>query len=60
MTEQVSGVSGLQKSKYSVFSVFCLIYCTASAGAFGVEEIVSGCGPGMTVCILIGMALVWA
>lgn len=60
MTQQASGVSGLQKSKYSVFSVFCMIYCTASAGAFGVEEIVSGCGPGMTICILIGMALVWA
>lgn len=60
MTEQVGGVSSLQKNKYSVFSVFCMIYCTASAGAFGVEEIVSGCGPGMTICILVGMALVWA
>lgn len=60
MTENAGGVSSLQKNKYSVFSVFCMIYCTASAGAFGVEEIVSGCGPGMTICILIGMAIVWA
>lgn len=60
MAEKTSGVSSLQKNKYSVFSVFCMIYCTASAGAFGVEEIVSGCGPGMTICILIGMAVVWA
>ena len=60
MTEKVSGVSGLQQNNYSVFSIFAMIYCTACAGAFGVEEIVSGCGPGMTISILIGMAIVWA
>ncbi len=60
MSENTGGVSSLQKNKYSVFSVFAMIYCTASAGAFGVEEIVSGCGPGMTLCVLIGMAIVWA
>lgn len=60
MTEKTSGVSGLQQNNYSVFSIFAMIYCTACAGAFGVEEIVSGCGPGMTISILIGMAIVWA
>lgn len=60
MTEKASGVSGLQQNNYSVFSIFAMIYCTACAGAFGVEEIVSGCGPGLTISILIGMAIVWA
>lgn len=59
MSNKTTGVSGLQQNQYSVFSIFCLIYCSASAGAFGVEEIVSGCGPGMCIGVLIGMALVW-
>lgn len=59
MSNKTSGISGLQQNKYSVFSIFCLIYCSASAGAFGVEEIVSGCGPGMCIGVLIGMALIW-
>lgn len=57
MSERASGVSGLQQNNYSVFSIFAMIYCTACAGAFGVEEIVSGCGPGMTISILIGMGM---
>lgn len=59
MSNKTTGVSNLQQNQYSVFSIFCLIYCSASAGAFGVEEIVSGCGPGMCIGVLIGMALVW-
>ena len=59
MADKNTGVSSLQKGKYSVFSIFCLIYCSASAGAFGVEEIVSSCGPGMCIWVLIGMAIVW-
>lgn len=59
MSNKSSGISGLRQNRYSVFSIFCLIYCSASAGAFGVEEIVSGCGPGMCIGVLIGMALIW-
>lgn len=56
---QTSGVGALKQKNYSVFSIVCLIYCSVAAGAFGVEEMISGCGPGMTVIVLVGIALFW-
>ncbi|MEA4922927.1 MAG: APC family permease [Eubacteriaceae bacterium] len=53
-------VDSLKKQSYSVIAVVCVIYCSAAAGAFGVEEMIQGCGPGMTLIVLIGIALVWA
>lgn len=55
-----SGVGALKKQNYSVLSIVSIIYCTVAAGAFGVEEMIQGCGPGMTIGVLIGIALLWA
>lgn len=53
------GVGALKKKNYSVLSIVCLIYCSAAAGAFGVEEMLAGCGPGMTMIMLVFVALCW-
>lgn len=57
---EANGVRALKKQNYSVFAIVCIIYCSVSAGAFGVEEIIGSCGPGMTICVLVGMAIFWA
>ncbi len=56
----IQGVSALKKRNYSVISIVSLIYCAVAAGAFGVEEMVQGCGPGMTIVMLIAIAVFWA
>lgn len=57
---RIKAVDSLKRQKYSVAAIVCIVYCSAAAGAFGVEEMVQGCGPGMTLIVLVGIALVWA
>jgi len=37
-----------------------MIYSIIASGAFGIEEMIPECGPGMTIIILVGLALVFA
>jgi amino acid transporter len=50
----------LKRTKVSVFSVFCMIYIYASAGAFGIEEMVSSTGPGLTILLLLLLPVFWS
>ncbi len=54
------GVSEVEKRKMGVFSVVGMFYAICCAGAFGVEEMIPECGPGMTILLLILLPLFWA
>lgn len=50
---------GLKKRKLSVATIVFMIYCLCSGGAFGIEEMVSWAGPGLTLIMLIVLPFVW-
>jgi len=41
-------------------SIVAMIYSIIASGAFGIEEMIPECGPGMTIILLAGLALVFA
>ena len=53
------GASEVETRKMGVFSVVGMFYAICCAGAFGVEEMIPECGPGMTIALLIGLPIVW-
>lgn len=55
-----SGVKDVIKSKVGVLSVVGMFYAICCAGAYGIEEMVPECGPGLTIVLLIILPLVWA
>ena len=60
MSEIRKGVANVNQKHYGVIAVVALMYCSVAAGAFGIEEMISTCGPGMTIIALVGMVFVWA
>lgn len=54
------GVDEVEKRKMGVISVVGMFYAICCAGAFGVEEMIPECGPGMTILLLILLPLIWA
>ena len=60
MSEIRKGVKNVGKHNYGVISIVGLLFCSVAAGAFGVEEMVSTCGPGLTMIVLFVMIFVWA
>ena len=60
MADIRKGVANVNKKHYGVIAVVALMYCSVAAGAFGIEEMISTCGPGMTIIALVGMVFVWA
>ena len=59
-TIESKGVQALKKKHYSTLSLVGLIYCSVAAGAFGVEEMICTCGPGLAIFGIIGMAIFFA
>ena len=55
-----SGVKDVMKSKVSVLSVVGMFYAICCAGAYGIEEMVPECGPGLTIVMLLVLPIVWA
>lgn len=49
-----------KKVYFSLAAVTFFIYCATAAGAFGIEEIISSAGPGVTLLILIVIPIMWA
>lgn len=60
MAEIRKGVANVGKKNYGVIAIVGLLYCSVAAGAFGIEEMVSTCGPGMAIVVLISMVFIWA
>ena len=52
--------NGLKQQKVGVIGVVGMIYAMTAAGAYGIEDMVSASGPGMTVIMLLVLPLVWA
>lgn len=50
---------GLKKRKLSVATIVFMIYCLCSGGAFGIEEMISYAGPGLTLIMLMVLPFVW-
>ncbi len=51
---------GLKKRNLSVSTVVFMIFCLASAGCYGIEEMMPESGPGLTVIMLIVLPFVWS
>jgi len=50
----------LKRVKVSVLTVFCMVYILVSGGAFGIEDMVSSSGPGLTILLLLLLPLFWS
>ncbi len=50
----------LKRAPLPVLSAFFLVYIFVSGGSFGIEEMVSSAGPGLTVLLLLILPLFWA
>ena len=48
-----SGVDSLKKHNVSLFVLLCLMYSLTCGGPFGIEDMVSACGPGLAVLVLL-------
>lgn len=44
----------------STFGVVAIIFSFVAAGAFGIEEAISACGPGMTLVLLLLFPVIWS
>lgn len=51
--------SGLKKKHFSVFAMVFFIYCACAGGAFGIESMIPAAGPGLTLLLLIIIAIFW-
>ena len=50
----------LKRTPLPVLSAFFMIYIFVSGGSFGLEEMVSSSGPGLTLILLMALPFVWA
>lgn len=57
---ELHGVAGLKKHNMRVYSIVFMIYCLVAAGAFGLEDMVSSGGPGITIILLVVFPFIWA
>ena len=57
---RLQGVKALQKHTMKTSSVVFMLYCLVAAGAFGIEEMISTSGPGLTLLMLILFPIFWA
>lgn len=54
------GVAGLKKVRMAPIQIAFMLFCLVAAGAFGIEDMISTSGPGLTVAMLIVFAIIWA
>ena len=52
--------AGLKRARVRVITVFFMIYILVSGGSFGIEDMVSSSGPGLTLLLLILLPLFWS
>ena len=52
--------NGLKQHKVGIIGIVGMIYAMTAAGAYGIEDMVSSSGPGMTVIMLFVLPLIWA
>lgn len=49
-----------KRARIPLFSAFFMIYIFVSGGSFGIEEMVSSAGPGLTLILLLLLPVFWA
>ena len=50
----------LKKHNLSTLTVFFMIFCMVSAGAYGIEDMIPASGPGFTIILLIVLPFMWS
>ena len=60
MEEKKSGVAGIKKVEMKPIQIAFMLFCLVAAGAFGIEDMLPLCGPGLTIVMLIVFAIIWA
>ncbi|MDR2486801.1 MAG: APC family permease [Clostridiales Family XIII bacterium] len=53
------GIPALKKNKMGMWTVAFMIFCLCAGGCFGIEEMISSCGPGMTIALLLIIPIVY-
>lgn len=53
-------ITGLKKKRFSLAAIIFFIYCSTAGGAFGIEEMISSSGPGLTLLLLVLIPILWA
>ena len=53
-------VRSLKRAQVRVITVFFMIYILVSGGSFGIEDMVSSSGPGLTLLLLVLLPVFWA
>lgn len=53
-------VTELKKHNISLFTAFMLIFAMVCAGCYGIEDMVSSSGPGLTLILLIVLPFFWS
>jgi amino acid transporter len=53
-------VKSLKRAQVRVITVFFMIYILVSGGSFGIEDMVSSSGPGLTLLLLVLLPIFWA
>jgi amino acid transporter len=51
---------GLKRSDVRLITVFFMIYILVSGGSFGIEDMVSSSGPGLTILLLLLLPIFWS
>ena len=54
------GAKDVIASNVGVLSVVAMFYAICCAGAFGIEEMIPECGPGLTIVMLLVLPFCWA
>jgi amino acid transporter len=54
------GVRSLKRAQVRIITVFFMIYILVSGGSFGIEDMVSSSGPGLTLLLLILLPILWS
>ena len=51
---------GLKRTRVRLLTVFFMIYILVSGGSFGIEDMVSWSGPGLTILLLCVLPILWS
>jgi len=60
MSEVITTKQGLIEHKIRLSTVVFIMYCLVAGGAFGIEEMISASGPGLTLLMLAVLPIIWA
>ena len=55
-----TGGPALRRSSVRLITVFFMIYILVSGGSFGIEDMVSSSGPGLTILLLVLLPVFWS